>query len=44
MFFSKKIVMWPSGEVWVCKTLNGGSNPPMTSIATSKLHTVLDFG
>ena len=25
------IVMWPSGEVRVCKTHNGGSNPSMTS-------------
>lgn len=24
--------MWPSGEVKVCKTCNGGSNPSMTSI------------
>ncbi len=36
--------MWPSGEVRVCKTLDGGSNPPMTSdIITEKDVKILDF-
>ncbi len=25
--------MWPSGKAWVCKTLNDGSNPSVTSQA-----------
>lgn len=37
--------MWPSGEVRVCKTLHGGSNPPMTSGQEWKfLQKILDFG
>lgn len=25
------MVKWPRGKVGVCKTLDGGSNPPLTS-------------
>ncbi len=25
------LVKWPRGKVGVCKTLDGGSNPPLTS-------------
>ncbi len=26
-----KMVMWPRGKAWVCKTLYDGSNPSVTS-------------